>query len=116
MILGAGLFFAPQATALLWPWELTPLVARAAGAWLLALASLLICAIWENDQDIARPTAIICAVLATLQFLALIRYPQYLAWDGISAWIYVIFALSVLAAGLYGWRGIGRADRPATPR
>ncbi len=34
---GAGLFLAPQLSPQLWPWVLTPLTARAIGAWLIAV-------------------------------------------------------------------------------
>ncbi|HEY6714258.1 MAG TPA: hypothetical protein VI055_18575, partial [Rubrobacter sp.] len=53
------------------------------------------------------------AVLGALQLLALARYgAATVDWSSAGAWIYLLFVLSVLSAGLYGWlearRRIGR--------
>jgi len=108
--LGAMMFVAPQVTAQLWPWMLTPLTARAVSAWLLALALLLTFAIRENDWDRFRSTAVSCTVLGVLQLLALARYPGEVAWGGASTWVYLLFVLSVLAVGLHGWRKARRTN------
>jgi hypothetical protein len=89
---------------------LTPLTARAVSAWLLALALLLTFAIRENDWDRFRSTAVSCTVLGVLQLLALARYPGEVAWGGASAWVYLLFVLSVLAVGLHGWRKARRTN------
>ena len=48
---GAMLFLAPQLTAPVWPWMLTPLTARAVGAWLVGLGTVAALGIRENDFD-----------------------------------------------------------------
>ena len=53
------------------------------------------------------------AVLGALQLLALARYSAATVdWSSAGGWIYLLFVLSVLSAGLYGWlearRRIGR--------
>jgi hypothetical protein len=110
LALGTVLFVTPQVAARLWPWMLTPLTARAVSAWLLALALLLAFAVWENDWDRFRPTAVSCTVLGVLQLLALARYPGEVDWGGIQTWVYLLFVLSILAVGLYGWREARRTS------
>lgn len=46
---GLTLFVAPEATATLWPWALTPLTGRAVGAWLLGLGVAAAQACAEDD-------------------------------------------------------------------
>ena len=110
LALGTVMFVAPETAPKLWPWTLTPLTARAVSAWLLALALLLAFAVWENDWDRFRPTAVSCTVLGVLQLLALTRYPGEVDWGGIGAWLYLLFVLSILAIGLYGWREARRTS------
>ncbi len=110
LALGTVLFVTPQAAAQLWPWTLTPLTARAVSAWLLALALLLAFALWENDWDRFRPTAVSCTVLGVLQLLALARYPGEVDQGGTQSWIYLLIVLSILAVGLYGWRKARRTS------
>lgn len=50
-------------------------------------------------------------VFAVLQFIALFRYPDVVAWKQLSAWFYVLFQATVLGAGLYGWLAARHARR-----
>lgn len=117
--LGAALFLAPQAAAPLWPWMLTPLTARAVGAWLLALGVAAAHSSRENDWQRVHIATISYTVLGFFQLLALARYPQVVDWTMPAAWIYVIFLVSILLVGLYGWRQSARSSRvemmPAAP-
>jgi hypothetical protein len=101
--LGVMLFFAPQASLEMWPWRLTPLTARAIGAWLLGLGIAAAQVTLENEWLRARPVTASCITFAVLQFVALARYPATLAWDGPAAWLYVVFLVSLLAVGGYGF-------------
>jgi hypothetical protein len=100
--LGAMLFFAPQATLGMWPWPLTPLTARAIGAWLLGLGIAAAQVMLENEWHNARPVTVSCIVFTLLQFVALARYAQHVSWDSASAWAYLVFLISLLAVGAYG--------------
>ncbi|HEX6290866.1 MAG TPA: hypothetical protein VFZ66_16900 [Herpetosiphonaceae bacterium] len=112
--LGAALFLAPQATAPLWPWTLTPLTGRAVGAWLLALGVAAAHSSWENDWQRVHIATISYTVLGGFQLLGLIRYPQVVDWSRPSAWLYVVFLVSVLLVGLYGWRQSARTASTGT--
>jgi hypothetical protein len=109
--LGAALFLAPQATAPLWPWALTPLTARAVGAWLLALGVAAAHSSRENDWMRVHIATISYTVFGVFQLLGLVRYPEVIDWSRPHAWLYVIFMLSVLVVGLYGWRQSARSTR-----
>jgi hypothetical protein len=50
LLLGAALFFAPQAAAPIWFWNLTPHTARALAAWPVAIAVLSAQVVWEDDS------------------------------------------------------------------
>jgi hypothetical protein len=63
---GVALFAVPGQAAQLWPWKLTPLVAQATGAWLIALGVAAAHAVLERDARRLRPAAIGYIVLAVL--------------------------------------------------
>ena len=103
--IGASLFAAPTITLVLWPWALTPLTARAIGAWLLGIGVAAFHGVREDDLLRIRPLGGGYTVFAIFQFVALARYPGDVAWGAPAAWVYVAFLASVLPIGLYGWFG-----------
>jgi hypothetical protein len=52
---GAILLVSPSSGSDLWPWTLTPLVARVLGVWLCALAAAYAWALWDGDSVRTRP-------------------------------------------------------------
>jgi len=111
LLFGAALFLAPQAAAPLWPWMLTPLTGRAVGAWLLGLGVAAAQMGWENDWLRGRVAMAAYALLGGLELLALARYAGALDWSEPRAWVYLLFLLSVLAVGGYGWRAAASVAR-----
>lgn len=101
--LGLALLLAPQATAPIWPWALTPLTARAIGAWSLALGIAAAHAAWENDWARVQVATMSYTVFALFELIALARYPGDVAWDRPQAWVFLLFLVSVLVVGVYGW-------------
>jgi hypothetical protein len=101
--LGLGLFLGPGATLALWPWMLTPLTARAIGAWLLGLGLAAAHATAENDWGRVAVATHSYVLLGVLEFVALIRYPNTVDWGRPATWVYVLFLVSVLLVGVYGW-------------
>jgi hypothetical protein len=106
--LGLALLIAPAATIGLWPWMLTPLTGRAIGAWSLALGIAAAQAFWENDWARVHVATMSYTVFGALELLALIRYTGNVDWNKPQAWIYVLFLVSVLVVGVYGWRQSSR--------
>lgn len=105
-IFGLGLLLATSATAPLWPWSLTPLTARAIGAWLLSIGVSAAHAAWENDRPRTGPFAVSYLVFAVLQVVALARFPADFAWGTPAAVLYLVFLASQLVVGI--WFNVGR--------
>jgi hypothetical protein len=104
---GVALFVAPEHTASLWPWALTPLTARAVASWLLGLGFVLVWAVRENDWVRLRPATISYTVLCVFQLIAILRYRSTLE-AGVGTWLYIAFVVSVGALGLIGVASAGR--------
>lgn len=103
LTVGFALFVAPSSTMALWPWMLTPLTARAIGAWLLSLGLAAAQAIAENDWGRVTVATHTYVLLGILEFVALMRYPSSVDWAQPAAVIYVLFLASVLLVGIYGF-------------
>lgn len=101
--LGLALFLAPVATLTVWPWMLTPLTARAIGAWLLGLGLAAAQAGAENDWSRVSVATRAYVLLGALEFVALMRYPKTVNWGRPATWVYVLFLASFLLVGVYGW-------------
>ena len=100
--LGAALFIAPLVTAPLWPWALTPLTARAIGAWLIAIGAGMAQSVWENDLDRVRIALVSFALYGALQLVAILRYPETINWSSPQAWLYAAFPVILLVSGGVG--------------
>jgi hypothetical protein len=104
LVFGTTLFLALQTTAALWPWALTPLTGQA------GVTAAHMC--WENDFGRVYAAMTGYAVLGALQLLVLVRYGAgSVNWSGASGWVYLVFILSVLGIGLYGWLEARRAGQ-----
>lgn len=98
--LGVALLVAPEWAAGGWPWSLTPLTARAIGAWLASLGVVAAHALWEDDAVRLIPAAIAYLVFGVLQTVALIRYPETMEWTTLPGVAYVLFlAITFLIGG-----------------
>ncbi len=98
---GTALLLAPAVAGPVWPWGLTPLTARAIGAWFVALEFAALHAIRENDFARIRPLEGGYAAFAVLQFVAIARYSGEVTWSSPAAWIYLAFLASVLVIALF---------------
>jgi hypothetical protein len=111
--MGIALFAAPGTVAPWWPWKLTPLVARATGAWLISLGVAAAHALYERDARRLFPASFGYVLLAVLQFIALARYPGRFEWSSPSGVIYLVFLATMLVTGGVGLaRGRPRRDAP----
>jgi hypothetical protein len=93
---GLGLFLTPGLAGRLWPWNLTPLTARATAAWLIGLGVAAAEACWENDRGRVRPGAAGYLVFGLLEFVVLARYPASLVWGDLRTWAYIVGLLSIV--------------------
>lgn len=113
--IGVALFVAPSATDFLWPWQLTPLTARAVAAWLLALAAGLISTLWERDWARIRVSTLTYTAIPLFQFLALARYSDTVNWGEFGVWAYLAFLTSILFLGVFGIRRSWRSASETAP-
>ena len=110
--LGIALFAAPVAAAPLWPWKLTPMMAQATGAWLIALGVAAGQTLAERDARRLRPAAAGSILLAVFLAIALARYPHQFHWGSAAGIVYLIFLVTMLLTGAVGLaRGLPRAAR-----
>ena len=98
--LGGALFVAPERTAGLWPWELTPLTARVVGGWLLFLAGALVAMAREREWSAIRLLFPQAALVLVLLLWGAARFSGALDWTRPAARLYVgtiAFSLAVTA-------------------
>jgi hypothetical protein len=114
LALGLALLLVPTATMAAWPWQLTPLTARAIGAWLIGLGIAAGHAAREADLWRVRPMMVGAAVFCVLQFIALARYSGSFAWGTPAGWTYLLFLVVFLAISAYGWLAPQQAAGRAT--
>ena len=110
---GIALFAMPGQAGPLWPWHLTPMMAQATGAWLIALGVAAGHALLERDARRLRPAAVGYLLLAALLSIELARYPHQFHWDTRAGVIYLIFLVTMLLTGAVGLaRGLPHAVSP----
>ncbi len=104
LITGLILFISTSTAFTFWPWALTPLTSRAIGAWLIGIGVIALHMTWENDHQRNRIAYISYALLGILQVTAVVRYFGEVNWSGLGSWIYLIFVISIIPIGLFGWK------------
>jgi hypothetical protein len=82
LVAGVALLVAPERAADAWSWPLTPLTARAVGAWLVGLGWAAAHARLIDDAERVRPLGLTGAVFVVLQWVALLRHGDALDWSG----------------------------------
>lgn len=108
---GAALLVAPEQARDVWSWPLTPLTARAVGAWLVGLGWAAGHACLIDDRDDVRPLGLTGATFVVLQAVALARYGDALDRSGweVVAYLVGLGWIAVVSAWILGLR------RGATP-
>ncbi len=104
LVTGITLFISPATGSTFWPWALTPLTSRAIGAWLIGIGVIALHMTWENDHVRNRIGYISYAVLGILQAVSLVRYAGEVNWSMAGSWVYLLFVISIIPIGLYGWK------------
>jgi hypothetical protein len=102
VLVGTGvlLLLAPSTSATLWSWPLTPLTARAVGAWLVGLGWAAGHAGLVDDADAVGPVGLTGATFVVLQAVALVRH----GGDLVMAPAAVAYGVGLLAIGVAsGW-------------
>ncbi len=102
-----ALLLAPEWAADAWAWPLTPLTARAIGAWLVGLGWASAHARLVDDRESVRPVGLTGAAFVVLEAVALLRYGDALDWSGWQAAAYVagLAWIAVVSAWILALRG-----------
>jgi hypothetical protein len=98
---GAALLVAPVWAAGGWSWPLTPLTARAVGAWLVGLGWATAHAWVLDDAGRVRPLGLTGVAFVALQAVALLRHGDALDWSGWQAIAYVVGLGSILVVATW---------------
>jgi hypothetical protein len=104
LVTGIILFLSPTIASTFWPWALTPLTSLAIGAWLIGIGVIALHMTWENDHVRNRIAYISYALLGIFQAISLVRYAGEVNWSVAGSWVYLIFVISIIFVGLYGWK------------
>jgi hypothetical protein len=100
LVVGALLLVTPDQVKGIWPWGLTPLTARAVGAWLIGLGIATGHAVREADAVRVYPLMAGSMVFVALQAIALIRYGDEMDWASVDGVVYVALLAVIGAIGL----------------
>jgi hypothetical protein len=98
----------PNRGARLWPWALTPLTARATGAWLFGIGIAAVVALLDRDLRRVRAAAWGYLTIAVLQALALVRFGDRMDWSSPPGIVYVVVLATMAISGtaaVVGGRG-----------
>ena len=92
-------FFFPNILIPIFPWTLTPLTARSLSGWLIAVGTIMLSIVRENNQTRARlATPMLILILPTL-LIQMSRFADQVNWSSLALWV----GLLLLAlAGLCG--------------
>lgn len=102
LLLGGTMLVFPERIIPLWPWMLSPLTARAIGAWGVGIGVLVVQALWENDWWRLNHFAVSYLLYGLLQMINLLRYPTTIDWSRLTAGGYTAFVLSIILVGAFG--------------
>ncbi len=105
---GIALWVSPSSGETIWPWLLTPLTARAVGAFLIGFAVAAAFAAVDNRIERFRGAAYAYATLGALELLAAAIFSE--DFDAGESALYVAFVATVLLVGLAGLALVRRAE------
>lgn len=116
VLVGTGivLLVSPGTVVPSWPWPLTPLTARAIGAWLVGLGWAAGHAALIDDVGSVRPLGWTGVTFVLLQALALVRFGDTTSWAAPLAWSYV--AVLAVVHVVSCWILVLRPSRSRPPR
>lgn len=94
LLVGVLLFFVPGSLIPFWPWELTPLTARAVSAWFVAYGLACLTINRENNTSNTRGAQISLFIFCVLQLIALARYLPSFDLSKPLGWLYLLVMIA----------------------
>jgi hypothetical protein len=106
---GAALFASsPSLAESLWPWPLTNLTSKAVGTWLVGTGVTCTVVALLDDRDVMPGWALAQIAFAGAVLLSLLRFSGDVDFGELSAWLVVVYFVSMLVSGGYAawiaWR------------
>jgi len=108
---GVALLVATSTFDSWWPWTLTPLTARATGAWLVGVAVIAVHIVIERSLDRTDVGLASYGAFGLLQLIALARYSGTPDWSAAGATAYIGFCALMVVVGAFGVIGALRMRR-----
>ena len=103
LLCGLGLFIAPTAISAIWPWDVTPLAARAISSWLSAFGMACAALTFENDIKNGAGTASSLFAFCILELIVLARYSSAIDWGkplSIAFTLFLVLGMLISGANL----------------
>jgi hypothetical protein len=102
LAVGIYLFVASTSADALWPWSLTPLTARAVGAFVAGFGASALHAVVADDVLRFEGAAFGYAALGALELLAVALHAGDFTGGSTDSWVFVTFLAAIVGAGIYG--------------
>ncbi|MGX5803385.1 hypothetical protein ACWGS9_19320 [Bradyrhizobium sp. Arg314] len=116
LIVGAGLFFAPELVKPRWPWAVTPFSARFLGGFYTAeiavMAALLFWNRWSPGRLVLVMAFIFTVIVSAASFVNL----GYFNFGRKATWLwFLVYLASAAVSGLFLWRARSRPSAKGVP-
>jgi hypothetical protein len=101
---GLALFLAPEAMSAVWPWNVTPLAARAVSSWLTAFGVVCAFLVFENDLKFCAGACASLFAFCLLELIVVARYAAAFDWSrplGVPYILFLILGLVIAGANLW---------------
>ena len=99
--LGTALFVAPTWADAAWPWQLTPLVGMAVGAWNIGLGVAAGQAWLVDDAPSLAPIGLTGVLFGALQTVALVRFGDAVDWSTVPGVGYLVGLAAITVVGVW---------------
>jgi hypothetical protein len=108
LIMGGGLFFAPDLAKPRWPWPLAPFNARFLGSFYLGEMVAMGALLWWNRWSPARIILVMALVFTLVVTVVSAFHLDHFDFHRKNGWLwFIVYAGSVLVSAWFLWRGRG---------
>jgi hypothetical protein len=98
----------PSLAADIWPWGLTDLTSKAIGTWLVGTGVTCAVVALLDERDAAPGWALAQIAFGAAVLFSVVRFADDVDFGELSAWLVIVYFVSMIASGLYGawvsWR------------
>jgi hypothetical protein len=106
----------PSTAAGFWPWQLTPLMSRVIGAWILFIAAGLLCLLFERRYIAYRHYLLPASAWFAILFVASFFHLDNFDFSRAGAWVWFLVVGGASLAALGSYLYLERLSRPIAPQ